>query len=412
MKAYRSEFLHILGERGFLNQLTHPQELDHACEKSGVVGYCGFDATALSLHVGNLVQLMVLKWMKELGHRPIALLGGATSQIGDPTFRSDSRVLLSPQKVQENIAGIAQSISAVVGEVDVVNNHDWFSDIRYLDFLRTVGIHFSVNRMIAFEHMAQRLEKEEPLSFIEFNYLLVQSYDFMELYQRYGCRVQFGGSDQWGNIVSGVDLVRRALRQQVYAFTTPLVTTAGGQKMGKTAQGAVWLNAELCQPYQFWQFWRSIDDGDVGQFLRLFTMLPLQEVAKLEALQGAELNEAKVILANEVTKIVHGAEVCEAVQKTLLNLSSGHWTKQALELPTFLVALQELSKGFSILDALERAQLVASRSEGKRKVKEGAVVFAGTKAIDAFDLLKKEDFCEGRVLLCLGSKHKVVFLLQ
>lgn len=317
---YKSDLLVTLQQRGFLYQLTHPQALDDAFRLGKVTAYCGFDATASSLHVGNLLALMVSRWMQALGHNPILLLGGGTSKVGDPSWRDSARSLLTDEIIQSNIQGIKGNLCQLLsfeGEnsARLVNNADWLDALQYIAFLREIGVHFSVNRMLSLEHVSSRLEKDEPLSFIEFNYLLMQSYDFLKLYQEYGCTLQWGGSDQWGNIVSGVDLVRRHVQGQVFGLTMPLTTLKDGSKMGKTAQGAVWMNADLLSPYAYWQFWRNVDDGDVVRFLKLYTMVDMDDIQRFSQAEGEALNEAKTLLADRATELIHGAACLEGIHR-------------------------------------------------------------------------------------------------
>src|SRR5262245_13871958 len=305
MTTFKSDFLNVLSSRGFIQQISEPDALDAlACEKQ-ITAYIGFDCTAPSLHVGNLVSIMLLYWLEQTGHRPIALMGGGTTRVGDPSGKDESRRLLSEEDIAHNLAGIravfAKFLSFGDGKALMANNADWLNDLNYVDFLRDVGRHFSVNRMLSQDSVKLRLEREHELSFLEFNYMVLQAYDFVELHRRHACLLQMGGSDQWGNIINGIDLGRRMGTEQLFALTCPLITTSSGAKMGKTAQGAMWLNAEQLSPYDYWQFWRNTDDADVGRFLRLFTELPLDEIARLESLAGAEINDAKKTLANEAT---------------------------------------------------------------------------------------------------------------
>src|SRR6267143_1264838 len=320
MTTFKSDFLNVLSSRGFVQQISEPDALDAlACEKE-ITAYIGFDCTAPSLHVGNLVAIMLLYWLQQTGHRPIALMGGGTTRVGDPSGKDESRRLLTDEMIAQNLAGIREVFGKFLsfgdGKAVMANNADWLNDLNYIDFLRDVGRHFSVNRMLSFDSVKLRLERQQELSFLEFNYMILQAYDFIELHKRYGCVLQMGGSDQWGNIVNGIDLGRRLLNAQLYALTTPLITTAAGAKMGKTAAGAVWLNADMVSPYDYWQYWRNTDDGDVTRFLKLFTTLPLAEIARLGALQGQEINEAKKVLATEATALVHGRAAADEAETT------------------------------------------------------------------------------------------------
>ncbi|KRO86107.1 MAG: tyrosine--tRNA ligase, partial [Rhodobacter sp. BACL10 MAG-121220-bin24] len=318
----KSEFMRVMIERGFLADCTDYQGLDEAMLAGVVPAYIGFDATAKSLHVGSLIQIMMLRWMQKTGHKPIVLMGGGTTKVGDPSFRADERPLLSASQIDDNIAGIKQVFTNYVqfgdGAQDavMVNNAEWLDQLNYLDFLRDIGRHFSINRMLSFESVKSRLDREQSLSFLEFNYMILQAYDFLELHRRYGCLLQMGGSDQWGNIVNGIDLTRRVLDGQIYGLTSPLLTTSDGKKMGKSQNGAVWLNSDMLSPYEFWQFWRNTTDADVGRFLKLYTETPLDECTRLGALQGSEINQAKITLANEVTRLLHGAEAAAAAEAT------------------------------------------------------------------------------------------------
>ena len=410
MPAARSDLLRVLAERGFIHQCTDQDGLDAAASAGRITGYIGFDATADSLHVGHLLSIMTLRWLQRSGHRPIVLMGGGTTKIGDPSGKDEARPLLSEAEIGRNIAGIRtifeRFLSFGEGPADavMVNNADWLDELRYIPLLREVGRHFSVNRMLSFDNVRLRLEREQPLSFLEFNYMVLQSYDFLELNRRHGCVLQMGGSDQWGNIVCGVELARRVDGTQLYGLTTPLLTTAGGAKMGKTAQGAVWLNADRLSPYDYWQFWRNTDDGDVGRFLRLFTELPLDEIRRLEALQGAGLNEAKKVLANEATRLCHGAAAAEAAAETARRT----FEEGALgeELPMLDVPRGELEKGVAAFDLLRRAGLAASNGEARRLIRGGggrindAVIEAEDRAVTLADLGP-----EGVIKLSAGRKR-------
>ncbi len=321
MTTYKSDFLNILSQRGFIHQVSEPDVLDARAAEGQLTAYIGFDCTAASLHIGSLLPIMMLYWMQQTGHRPIALMGGGTTRVGDPSGKDESRKILTEDMINENLVGIRAVFSKFLkfeadgGNAIMANNADWLNTLNYIDFLRDVGKHFSVNRMLSFNSVKMRLERQQELSFLEFNYMVLQAYDFVELNQRYGCTLQMGGSDQWGNIVSGIDLGRRINGAQMFALTAPLITTSSGAKMGKTAAGAVWLNADMVSPYDYWQFWRNTEDGDVVRFLKLFTILPLDEIEKLAALQGAEINEAKKVLATEATALLHGREAADASQR-------------------------------------------------------------------------------------------------
>jgi tyrosyl-tRNA synthetase len=372
MAAYRSSLLKVLDERGYIHQLTDAAALDALAEKEIVTAYIGFDATAPSLHVGSLVQIMMLRRLQQAGHRPIVLMGGGTTKIGDPTGKDESRKLLTDEQIDTNITGIRRVFEHFLsfgdGPTDavVVNNDEWLSGLEYIPFLREVGSHFTINRMLTFESVKLRLDREQPMTFLEFNYMILQAYDFLELSRRAGCRAQFGGSDQWGNIVNGIELARRIDGAELYGVTTPLITTADGAKMGKTERGAVWLSSDLLSPYDYWQFWRNAQDADVGRFLKLFTDLPIDEVARLERLSGAEINQAKVVLATEATAMLHGRAAAEAAAGTARDtFESGG---AGSNLPTL-----GTGANISIIDALTGLGFCASNGEAKRKIAEGAV---------------------------------------
>ncbi len=370
----KSDFIAIMMERGFLADCTDYQGLDEALVKGVVPGYIGFDATAKSLHVGSLIQIMMLRWLQKTGHKPITLMGGGTTKVGDPSFRADERPLLTEDQINDNISGIQKVFAKYIdygdGETDalMLNNAEWLDDLNYLEFLRDIGRHFSVNRMLSFESVKSRLDREQSLSFLEFNYMILQAYDFLELNRRYGCLVQFGGSDQWGNIVNGIDLTRRVIDNQIFGLTSPLLTTSDGKKMGKSADGAVWLNADMRSPYEFWQFWRNSTDADVGRFLKLYTELPLDECERLGALAGSEINDAKVILANEVTTLCHGAEAAAAAEATAKEV----FEKGGIgaDLPTLNLTSEEIGDGISIVQLIVRSGLAKSGKDAKRLIKE------------------------------------------
>ena len=372
MTAYASSLLKLLDERGYIHQVTDAAALDALAAKETVTAYIGFDATAPSLHVGSLVQIMMLRRLQQAGHKPIVLMGGGTTKVGDPSGKDESRKLLTDEEIDANIAGIRRVFEHFLtfgdGPTDAVmlNNDEWLSGLEYIPFLREVGKHFTINRMLTFESVKLRLDREQPMTFLEFNYMILQAYDFLELSRRERCRLQMGGSDQWGNIVNGVDLARRVDGTEVFGVTTSLITTADGAKMGKTAQGAVWLDPALLSPYDYWQFWRNSADADVGRFLRLFTDLPLEEIARLEALPGAEINQAKIVLATEATAMLHGREAADAAAQTAKTTfaEGGAGT----DLPTL-----NIGDGISILAALTGLGFCASNGEAKRKIAEGAV---------------------------------------
>src|SRR6476469_4065088 len=372
MTSYASSLLRLLHERGYIHQATDAAALDALAGKEVVSAYIGFDATAPSLHVGSLVQIMMLRRLQQAGHRPIVLMGGGTTKVGDPSGKDESRKLLTDEEIDANIAGIRKVFERFLtfgdGPSDAVmmNNADWLDGLAYIPFLREVGKHFTINRMLTFESVKMRLEREQPMTFLEFNYMILQAYDFLELSRRAGCRVQLGGSDQWGNIVNGIELGRRIDGTELFGVTTPLITTADGAKRGKTAQGAVWLDALLLSPYDYWQFWRNTADADVGKFLRLFTDLPLDEISRLESLSGAEINQAKIVLATEATAMLHGREAAAAAEATAHDTFAGGGAGESL--PTLSVG-----DGMSITQALTAIGFTASNGEAKRKIAEGAV---------------------------------------
>ncbi|WP_114951716.1 tyrosine--tRNA ligase [Sphingosinicella terrae] len=376
MTEFKSDLLRRLEERGYIHQVTDPEALDALAAASIVPGYIGFDATAPSLHVGSLVQIMMLRRLQQAGHKPIVLMGGGTSKIGDPSFKDEARKLLSAEAIDANIASIKRVFERFLsfgnGPTDavMVDNADWLDKLEYIPFLREIGQHFSVNRMLSFDSVKLRLDREQSLSFLEFNYMILQGYDFLELSRRAGCRLQLGGSDQWGNIVNGIELARRVDGAQVYGVTTPLITTADGGKMGKTAQGAVWLNADQLAPYDYWQFWRNTQDGDVGRFLRLFTDLPLDEIERLERLGGAEINDAKKILADEATAMAHGEEAAMAAAETAKATFEQGGTGEAL--PTL-----QVEGSTTLVDAMVGLGLVASKNEARRLIAQGGARIDG-----------------------------------
>ncbi len=370
----KSEFITVMQQRGFLADCTDYQGLDEALLKGAQPGYIGFDATAKSLHVGSLIQIMMLRWLQKTGGKPITLMGGGTTKVGDPSFRADERPLLTPDQIDDNIAGIKNVFSAYLtygdGPTDamMINNAEWLDGLNYLDFLRDIGRHFSINRMLSFESVKSRLDREQSLSFLEFNYMILQAYDFMELHRRYGCILQMGGSDQWGNIVNGIDLTRRVIDGEVYGLTSPLLTTSDGKKMGKSLSGAVWLNGDMLSPYEFWQFWRNTTDADVGRFLKLYTELPVDECDRLGALAGSEINEAKVRLANEVTALLHGADAAATAEATAREVFEHGGVGD--DLPTLTLTAEEVAGGMSIVQLIVRSGLASSGKEAKRLIAE------------------------------------------
>ena len=371
MSAYQSSLLKLLDERGYIHQVTDAAGLDALAAKGVVPAYVGFDATAPSLHVGNLVSIMMLRRLQEAGHKPIVLMGGGTTKVGDPSGKDESRKLLTAEEIDANIAGIRRVFERFLtfgeGPTDAImaNNAEWLDTLEYIPFLREVGRHFTINRMLTFDSVKLRLDREQPMTFLEFNYMILQAYDFLELSRRVGCRAQMGGSDQWGNIVNGIELGRRVDGSELFGVTTPLITTADGAKMGKTAQGAVWLDEQWLSPYDYWQFWRNTQDADVGRFLRLFTDLSLDEIERLEGLPGAEINDAKIVLATEATAMLHGRDAASAAQATARETFEGGAGE---DLPTL-----SLGDGMNIAHALTALGFTPSNKEAKRKIAEGAV---------------------------------------
>ncbi len=407
---YRSDFLRVLRERGFIHQVSEPELLDEKAASGRITGYIGFDATARSLHAGSLLPIMMLYWMQQTGHRPIVLMGGGTTKVGDPSGKDESRKLLSEEEINTNINGIRKIFDRFLkfgsGPTDalMMNNAEWLDELQYIPFLRDYGRHFTINRMLTFESVKRRLEREQPLTFLEFNYMILQAYDFLELYRREKCVLQMGGSDQWGNIVNGMELIRRVEGGEAFALTAPLLTTASGAKMGKTASGAVWLDAELLSPYEYWQYWRNVEDADVGRFLKLFTTLPLDEIARLEALRGAEINEAKKVLATEATAMVHGRAAAEDAAETARKTFEEGRLGEAL--PTVEVPAAELEQGLGLLRAMVLAGLAASNGEARRAVKGGAVRVNDEKVADERLLLTPRRLNEqGVIKLSFGKKR-------
>jgi tyrosyl-tRNA synthetase len=413
MAAYKSDFLNVLNERGLIHQISHPEALDDAAATTILTGYVGYDATASSLHIGNLITVTLLYWLQETGHRPITLMGGGTSMVGDPSFRDDQRSLLSMEKINENIAGIQKIFGRILRYGDgakdgvMINNADWLMQLKYVDFLRNVGRYFSVNRMLAFDSVKLRLDRDQSLSFLEFNYMIMQGYDFVELNKRFGCSLQMGGSDQWGNIINGVDLSHRMGGQQLFALTTPLLTTSSGAKMGKTAKGAVWLNGDLFAPYDFWQYFRNTEDADVGKFLKIFTRLPLSEIARLAALGGNEINDTKKVLATEATAIVHGREAADAAAETARQTFEG--SGFAADLPSVEIAQAELDAGVGVLAAFVKAGLAASNGEARRHLQGSAVRVNDELVSDDKRVLSGTDLNnDGIIKLSLGKKKHIL----
>ncbi|MFB2553254.1 tyrosine--tRNA ligase [Ensifer soli] len=413
MSEFKSDFLRTLAERGYIHQTSDNEGLDKLFSTETVTAYIGFDPTAPSLHAGGLIQIMMLHWMQATGHRPISLMGGGTGMVGDPSFKDEARQLMTPETIEANIASIKTVFSNYLtygeGPKDalMINNADWLLGINYLEFLRDVGRHFSVNRMLSFDSVKTRLDREQSLSFLEFNYMILQAYDFVELYKRTGCRLQMGGSDQWGNIVNGIDLGHRMGTPQLYALTSPLLTTASGAKMGKSVNGAVWLNPDMLSAYDFWQYWRNTEDADVSRFLKLYTTLPMDEIARLSALGGAEINEVKKILATEITAMLHGRAAAEAAAETARKT----FEEGALadDLPSIDIPAGELEAGIGVLALFVRAGLAESNGEARRHVKGGGLRLNGAVVTDERQLVgTAEVTADGVIKLSLGKKKHLL----
>jgi tyrosyl-tRNA synthetase len=414
MPRFRSEFLNILSARGFIQQVSEAGALDALAAKGTLTAYVGSDATAKSLHVGNLLTTMMLHWLQETGHRPIVLMGGGTSMVGDPSGKDEQRQLLTRTSIDDNITSIKTSFGPFLkfgeGKTDalLVNNADWLLDLNYIEFLRDTGRHFSVNRMLSFDSVKLRLEREQNLSFLEFNYMILQAYDFVELYRRHGCILQMGGNDQWGNIVNGIDLGRRLEDTQLFGLTCPLLTTSSGAKMGKTAAGAVWLNADMMSPYDYWQYWRNTEDADVGRFLKLFTRLPMEEIARLEELQGAELNEAKKTLATQATGLLHGSQAAfEAENTARRTFEEG---RIDTNLPTITLTTSELKTGLHAIDAFVRAGLVPSKGEARRQIRGGGLKINDVTLTDEAAIVNDTHLNDNGVIKLSFGKKKHVLL--
>ncbi|MEM7471036.1 MAG: tyrosine--tRNA ligase [Pseudomonadota bacterium] len=410
----KSEFLRVMTERGFLADCTDYQGLDEALLAGVVPAYIGYDATAKSLHVGHLMNIMVLRWFQKTGGKPITLMGGGTTKVGDPSFRADERPLLDDAAIQSNIDGMQQVFAKLITYGDaptdalMLNNAEWLDGLNYLEFLRDIGRHFSVNRMLSFESVKSRLDREQSLSFLEFNYMILQAYDFLELNRRYGCLLQMGGSDQWGNIVNGIDLTRRVLENEIYGLTTPLLTTSDGRKMGKSQGGAVWLNGDMLSPYEFWQFWRNTTDADTGKFLKLFTELPVAECDRLGSLEGSEINAAKVILANEVTSLLHGPEAASAAEATAREVFEKGGAGD--DLPTLELSADELGDGISVVQLFVRTGLAGSGKEAKRLIAEGGARVNDAELTDA-GLFMTPDQLSAPLKLSAGKKRHALVRL-
>ena len=412
----KSDFLHVMVDRGFLADCTDLQGLDEALTAGVVPAYIGYDATAKSLHVGHLLNIMMLRWLQKTGHKPITLMGGGTTKVGDPSFRSDERPLLDAAAIDANIAGLrgvfAKYLRYGDGATDalMLNNAEWLDGLNYLDFLRDIGRHFSVNRMLSFESVKSRLDREQSLSFLEFNYMILQAYDFLELNRRYGCLLQMGGSDQWGNIVNGIDLTRRVLDHQIFGLTTPLLTTSDGRKMGKSQGGAIWLNADMLSPYEFWQFWRNTTDADVGRFAKLYTELPVEECERPGRLGGAEINQAKIVLANEVTALCHGAEAARAAEATARDV----FEKGGLgsDLPTLALSPDEVAGGISVIQLIVRSGLARTGKEAKRLIADNGARLDDAPLTDAGLMIDAARLAQPLKLSAGKKRHALVTLAE
>ena len=408
----KSEFMAVMMQRGFLADCTDYQGLDEALSKGVIPAYIGFDATAKSLHVGSLIQIMMLRWLQKTGHKPITLMGGGTTKVGDPSFRVDERPLLTDAQIDNNIAGIKRVFESYISYDDgptgalMLNNAEWLDNLNYLEFLRDIGRHFSVNRMLSFESVKSRIDREQSLSFLEFNYMILQAYDFLELNRRYGCLFQMGGSDQWGNIVNGIDLTRRVLDHEIYGLTSQLLTTSDGKKMGKSLNGAIWLNADMLSPYEFWQFWRNTTDADTGRFLKLYTELPIDECNRLGALAGAEINSAKIILANAVTTLLHGAAAAEAAEATSRAVFENGGIGD--DLPTLTLSGKDVGDGISIVQLLVKSGLANTGKEAKRLIAEDGAKLNDAPLTDAGLVLQLADLTEPIKLSKGKKKHTLV----
>ncbi|MCO6385938.1 tyrosine--tRNA ligase [Aliihoeflea sp. 40Bstr573] len=413
MSAFKSDFLRTLSERGFIHQISDETGLDDLFAKETVTAYIGFDPTAPSLHAGGLIQIMMLYWLQKTGHRPIALMGGGTGMVGDPSFKDEARKLMTLETIADNIASIKRVFSNYLtfgdGPRDAImaDNGDWLRKLNYLDFLRDVGAHFSVNRMLSFDSVKLRLDRQQSLSFLEFNYMVLQAYDFVELNKRYGTRLQIGGSDQWGNIVNGIDLGHRMGTPQLYALTSPLLTTSSGAKMGKSLNGAIWLNPDMLSAYDFWQYWRNTEDADVARFLKLYTTLPMDEIARLGALDGSEINDAKKVLATEVTAMLHGREAAEAAAETARKTFEEGALAESL--PTVELPAEELGAGIGVLQLFVKAGLATSNGEARRHVQGGAVRINDTPVSDDRQVIGSGDVtADGVIKLSLGKKKHIL----
>lgn len=415
MTTYKSDFLNVLANRGFIHQGTNLEALDARAARETITGYIGFDATATSLHVGSLIQIMMLHWLQQTGHRPIALMGGGTTKVGDPSGKDEQRKMLTNDDINTNIASIKRAFDPFLtfgnGTQDalMINNDDWLSTLNYVTFLRDYGTHFTINRMLTFDSVKLRLERESPMTFLEFNYMLMQAYDFHELYNSYNCILQMGGSDQWGNIVNGVELCRRKDGAEVFGLTTPLLTTASGKKMGKTESGAVWLNGDQFSAYDYWQYWRNTEDADVGTMLARFTTLPMDEVNRLASLEGAEINEAKKILADEATRLLHGADAATAANETARKTFEQGAAADGL--PTVTVNANTLKDGLPVYQPFTEAGLIASNGEGRRHIKAGALKING-QSLSVERPLTHEDVVDSIIKLSIGKKKHALIKVE
>ncbi len=410
----KSDFLHTIIERGFLADCTDLQSLDDALVRGVVPAYIGYDATAASLHVGHLLNIMLLRWLQKTGGKPITLMGGGTTKVGDPSFRADERPLLSPAQINANIDGMntvfARYLNYGAGPIDAImlNNAEWLDQLNYLDFLRDIGRHFSINRMLSFESVKSRLDREQSLSFLEFNYMILQAYDFLEIHRRHGCLLQMGGSDQWGNIINGIDLTRRVIDVEIYGLTTPLLTTSDGRKMGKSQGGAVWLRGDMLSPYEFWQFWRNSTDADVGRFLKLYTDLPVDECNRLGALAGSDINHAKIVLANEVTGLLHGADAATAAEATSRAVFEQGGVGD--DLPTLTLTVDEAAAGVSVAQLFVRTGLAKSGKDAKRLIAEGGARLNDDVVMDAGQIIGAGELADTVKLTAGRKRHALVTL--
>ena len=411
-KKYSSDLLNILNERGFIHQTTDDRSIDDYFNSNEIIGYIGFDLTAKSLHVGSLLQIMLLKWLQDFGHKPIVLLGGGTTLIGDPSGKDESRKILDIKNIANNHNGILKVFKKFLNfdteKLIIENNSNWLTDLNYITFLRDFGKHFTVNRMLSFDSVKLRLDREQPLSFLEFNYMLFQAYDFWELNRRHNCKLQLGGSDQWGNIINGIELIRRVDQTEAFAINTPLITTSSGSKMGKTSDGAIWLDEDLTNPHEFWQFWRNTDDRDVNRFLKLFTTLPLGEIQKLEELQGSELNEAKKILANEVTKNTHGGDIADLVYKSALET----YEKKIISenLPLYHLNRNDFVDNIGLLTLLVKVGFSKSNSDARKSILNGAIKINDQTIIDPKAELAVTEI--NKLKLSFGKKKHLLLSLD